>query len=102
MAAYTVVHVVAFAIAGVIFVAVAEQIERTPSFLLLAILTAIVLEAVVVASLALGAQWVLGTLGIWSVCAGNLLALMAMGWYVWQRHPVLRHTLGTRPMQVRI
>jgi hypothetical protein len=102
VAAYTIVHVVAFAITGVIFVAVAEQIERTPSFLLLALLTAIVLEAVVVASLALGAQWVLGTLGIWSVCVGNLLAVVSMGWYVWQTHPLLRHTLGARPMQVRI
>jgi len=39
-----------------------------------------------VTGLALGAQWVLGTLGIWSVFVGNLLAVAAMGWYVWQTH----------------
>lgn len=102
VAVYTVIHLVAFAIAGVIFVMVAEQIERSPSFILLAIMTAIVLEAVVVTSFALGAEWVLGTLGIWSVFVGNLLAVAAMGWYVWHTHPILRHTLRTHPMQVRV
>jgi len=102
VAAYTVVHVVAFAIAGVIFVMIAEGIERSPSFLLLAVLTAIVLDAVVVTGLALGAQWVLGTLGIWSVFVGNLLAVAAMGWYVWQTHPILQHRLRTQPLQVRV
>ena len=102
VAAYTIVHLFAFAIAGVTFVVIAEQVERSPSFLLLAVLTAIVLEAVVVTSLALGAQWVLGTLGIWSVFVGNLLAVGSMGWYVWQTHPALRHRLRAEPMQVRI
>jgi hypothetical protein len=100
--AYTIVHIVAFAIAGVIFVMVAEQIERSPSFLLLAVLTAIMLDAVVVAGLALSAQWVLGALGIWSVFVANLLAVGSMGWYVWQTHPALRYRLRTQPMQVRI
>jgi hypothetical protein len=102
VAAYTVVHVVAFAIAGVVFVMIAEGIERSPSFLLLAVLSAIVLEGVVVAVLALGAQWVLGALGIWSVFLGNLLAVAGMGWYVWQTHPVLRHRLREEALQVRV
>jgi len=102
LAAYTVVHIFAFAVTGVIFVVIAEQIERSPSFILLAVLTAIVLEAVVVASLALGAQWVLGTLGIWSVIVANLLAVGSMGAYVWQTHPILRHNLRAVPHQVRV
>jgi hypothetical protein len=102
VAVYTVIHVAAFAMAGVIFVVIAEQIERSPSFILLAIMTAIVLEAVVVTSLALSAGWVLGTLGIWSVFVGNLLAVAAMGWYVWHTHPILRHALRTQPLQVRV
>src|SRR5439155_1236549 len=65
VAAYTAVHVAAFAVTGALFVAVAEQIERAPAFVLLAGMAAIVLEAVAVAALALGAQWVLGTLGTW-------------------------------------
>jgi len=102
VAAYTVVHVVAFAIAGVVFVTIAEQIERSPSFLLLAVMTAIVLEGVVVAALALGAQWVLGTLGVWSTLAANLLAVASMGWYVWVTHPMLRAKLRGEPLSVRV
>lgn len=102
VAVYTMVHVAAFVMAGIVFVAIAEQIERSPSFLLLAVMAAIVLDAVVVATLALGAEWVLGALGIWSVLLGNVLAVGAMGWYVWQTHPILRHALSMRPLQQRV
>src|SRR5437773_900985 len=55
VAAYTAVHVAAFAVTGALFVAVAEQIERAPAFVLLAGMAAIVLEAVAVAALPLDA-----------------------------------------------
>ena len=101
VAAYTVVHVAAFAVAGIVFVAIAEQVERTPALILIAAMAAIVLEAVVVAVMALGAQWVLGALGVWTVVAANVLAVCAMGWYVWATHPVLRRRLR-EPVQVHV
>lgn len=101
VAAYTVVHVLAFVLAGTMFVAIAEQIERTPSMLLLAGMTAIVLEGVVVAVLALGAEWVLGALGVWTILVANVLAVAAMGGYVWNTHPMLRHRLH-QPISVRV
>ena len=99
--AYTVVHLVAFFAAGVLFVAIAEQIERTPSLILLAAMAMIVLDAVVGTVLALGAQWVLGTLGVWSVVVANVLAVSAMGWYVWATHPLLRRRLR-EPVEMRV
>ncbi|HUL02246.1 MAG TPA: hypothetical protein VLV16_03320 [Gemmatimonadales bacterium] len=102
VAAYTVVHFTAFAVAGIVFVAIAEQIERSPSFLLLAVMTVIVLEAGVAAVLAQGAQWVLGPLGVWAALVANVLAVGSMGWYVWQTHPVLRQRLGSGPVEVRV
>ncbi len=101
VAAYTAVHVAAFVVAGTVFVAVAEQIERAPVLIVLIAMAMIVLEAVVVAMLALGAQWVLGTLGIWSVLVANVLAVSAMGWYVWATHPLLRRRLH-EPVQVHV
>ncbi|PYO73636.1 MAG: hypothetical protein E6K55_13595 [Gemmatimonadetes bacterium] len=101
VAAYTVFHVVAFFLAGVLFVAIAEQIERTPGLILLATMAMIVLDAVVVTALALGAQWVLGTLGVWSVLVANVLALSAMGWFVWATHPLLRRKLR-EPVEMRV
>jgi len=91
VAAYTVVHLIAFAVAGTIFVAIAEQVERASSLVLLTVPSAIALEAVVVTGLALSGDWVLGALGVWSVLVANLLAVLSMGWYVWRTHPTLRH-----------
>ena len=72
VAAYTVFHVVAFVAAGMIFVAFAEGIERAPSMLLLGVLAAIVLEAMAFATAALGAQWVMGTIGVGSMFIANM------------------------------
>lgn len=91
VAAYTLVHLIAFAVAGTIFVAIAEQVERASSLVLLTVPGAIALEAVVVTGLALGGDWVLGAVGVWSVLVANLLAVVSMGWYVWRTHPTLRH-----------
>src|SRR5881628_3889653 len=93
VAAYSVVHVAAFVMAGALFVAIAEQIERTPALILIALMGMIVLDAVVGATLALGAQWVLGTVGVWSVLVANALGVCAMGWYVWATDPLLRRRL---------
>jgi len=102
VATYTVVHVAAFVVAGVVLVALAEQVERVPAMALLVVLTFIVLEALVVATLGVGAEWVLGTLGWWSVAVGNLVAVLSMGWYVWRTHPGLQRRLFHDPVHARV
>jgi len=99
---YTVVHVAAFIVAGVVLVALAEQVERVPAMALLVVLAFIVMEALFVATLAVGADWVLGTLGWWSVAVGNLVAVGAMGWQVWRTHPGLQRRLLHEPMHLRV
>jgi hypothetical protein len=101
VAVYTVVHVAAFVIAGVVFVALAEQVERVPAMALLVLLTAILLEGLVLATIGVGAQWVLGTVGWWSVAVANVLAVLAMGWQVWRTHPMLQRRLLEHP-QLRV
>jgi hypothetical protein len=102
VAAYTIVHIAAFVVAGVIFVALAEQVERVPAMGLLVLLTAILLDGLVLATIGVGAQWVLGTIGWWSVAVANLLAVLAMGWQVWRTHPVLQRRLLEEHPQLRI
>lgn len=101
VAVYTVVHVAAFVVAGVVFVALAEQVERVPAMALLVLLTAILLEGLFLATIGVGAQWVLGTLGWWSVAVANVVAVLAMGWQVWRTHPTLQRRLLEHP-QVRV
>jgi hypothetical protein len=102
VAAYTVVHLVAFAIAGVVFVGIAEQVERAPSFVLLAAMTVILLEGVVVAVLALGAWWMLGAPQMWSALVANVLAVSAMAWYVWRPHPTPLRQKFAAPLSVHV
>lgn len=98
VAAYTVIHIAAFVVAGVVFVALAEQLERAPAMGLLVLLAAILLDGLFLATLGVGAQWVLGTIGWWSVAVANFLAVLAMGWQVWHTHPMLqRRLLEERP-----
>jgi len=89
--AYTVFHLAAFLLAGLLFVSITERIERRPSFMLFALLFVILGEALAVATLASYAQWGLGSLGVWSVTIANILAIAVMGWYIWATHPTLRH-----------
>ena len=102
VAVYTVVHVAAFGIAGIVFVALAEQIERVPAMTLLALLTAILLEGLFVATIGVGAQWVLGTLGWWAVAVANALAVLAMAWHVWRTHPLLQRKILQEHLALRV
>ena len=101
IAVYTVVHIAAFVIGGILFVALAEQVERVPAMALLVLLTAILLEGLVLATIGVGAQWVLGTVGWWPVAVANVLAVLAMGWQVWRTHPLLQRRLLEHP-QLRV
>ncbi len=101
VAVYTLVHVAAFVVAGIVFVALAEQVERVPAMALLVLLTAILLEGLVLATIGVGAQWVLGTVGWLSVAVANALAVLVMGWQVWRTHPMLQRRLLEHP-QLRV
>ncbi len=102
VAVYTLVHVAAFVVAGIVFVALAEQVERVPAMALLVLLTAILLEGLVLATIGVGAQWVLGTVGWVAVAVANALAVVAMGWQVWRTHPTLQRRLLQEHPQLRV
>jgi len=88
--AYTIVHLVAFALVGVAIAWGVRQLERAPGFWLVALLTVIMLEALFLGVMASLAMWVLGAIGLWAVLIGNLLAVAAMGYRIWATRPELR------------
>lgn len=87
---YTVVHVAAFLLFGMVASALVAQIEKTPPFLFAVVLLGVVFEVFFVAMVASLGTWVLEEFAWWSVLGGNLLAGLSMGGYLWRRHPGIR------------
>jgi hypothetical protein len=100
IAGYTVVHIALFIGAGILLVAMADYLERVPSRKLIVLLFAIVLEALALPTIATLADWVLGTLGIWSIVAANVIAGIAMGWHALKTHPGLEDRLPQSAVDV--
>jgi len=91
---YTVIHVGAFVIAGVVFAAMLAQAERQSSMLLAIVLLFVTSMTLVIGLMAILASWVLAALTWWGIAIGNLLAAAAMAAFLWKRHPALAHELS--------
>ena len=99
--AYTFVHLLAFFVVGVGIEWLARQLERAPSFWLVALLGLIVLDMLFIGIVGSLASWVLGALGLWAVFVANLLAVAAMGYRIWLSRPELRAQLAHLPEGTR-
>lgn len=100
--AYTVVHYAAFIVLGLIASLIVEVARREPSMLLGFVVLFAAMEVGFYAFVGLLQQATpLGALAWYNVMAGNLLATIAMGLYLWRAHPMLRdqftHALDGRP-----
>jgi hypothetical protein len=102
IAAYTLFHLALFAGMGVVLEWSARRLERAPGMWLVALLAFITLEALFIGTLSPLSGWVLGGLGYWAVSAANLIAVAAMGSWVWATHPRLRRELTDRPVQTQV
>jgi hypothetical protein len=95
---YTVLHVGVFFATGFIAAAIAGYAEDTPPLIIGAVMLFIAFEALFMGLMALRAEFLLSTLAWWAVVVGNILATVAMGSYLWSRHPRLREALARSPM----
>lgn len=95
---YTVLHILAFLVTGVLASGIVTASEDTPPLILGAVLFFVVFEAFFLGLLAMAAEFLLGSLAWWTVAAGNLLAALSMGYYLWRRHPKLRAALAEDPL----
>lgn len=99
--AHTCIHLLAFFGVGVAIEWGARQLERFPSFWLVALIAVIVLDVLFVGVVGSLALWVLGAVGLWSVVIGNLIAVSAMGYRVWRERPELRERFAHVPEGTR-
>lgn len=92
---YTLMHFAAFIVFGVILSALVTQAERFPPLVFALVILFVVFEVFFIAMVAMLGAWVLEQIAWWSVLMGNLLAAIAMSWYLWRVHPKLRAELAS-------
>lgn len=90
---YTVFHYALFFILGIILVAIIHQSERTPAILAGLLIMFVVLQLGFYGLSAVLSESPLGGLAWYQIFLANLLAAVAMGWFVWKRHPTLGRNL---------
>ncbi|MEX1256469.1 MAG: hypothetical protein WEG36_02515 [Gemmatimonadota bacterium] len=94
---YSILHFVTFGVIGLIASAIAWEAESRPPIILGAILLFVAFESFLLGLLAIVAEFLLGPIAWWSIAMGNVLAVAAIGIYLWQRHPKLREALASDP-----
>jgi len=91
--AYTIFHYAAFTLVGMLAVVLVHQGERMPSVLAGSMILFVAIELGFYGLVALLQETVLGNLAWYQILAGNLLAAVLMGTYLWRTHPAMREGL---------
>lgn len=94
VAGYTLIHVGGFVLVGLLAAALATHAERHGVLLLAGVLLFVTFETLFLGLTAIAASWLLAALNGWTILGANLIAAVAMGWYLWRAHPGLRAQLG--------
>ena len=90
---YTIFHYAAFTLVGMIAVVLVHAGERTPSVLAGSMILFVAIEIGFYGLVAMLQQTVLGNFAWYQILAGNLLAGVLMGTYLWRAHPAMRDGL---------
>jgi len=90
---YTVFHLAAFIGLGIFLSWVVHRAETEPHVLVVFVLLFIIFEFGFYGITAVLAQTQLQALAWYQIAAGNVLAAVSMGWYLWRAHPALRSEL---------
>jgi hypothetical protein len=90
---YTLYHVAAFSLLGIIASALIAQVVKFPPLMFGLILLFVVFETFVVLLVALLGTWIMQEVAWWAILVGNLLASISMGIYLQKRHPGLQESL---------
>lgn len=90
---YTLLHVIAFVLVGLVAAAIATEAEREPPLVLAFGLLFATIEALFIGIMAIFAFWLLDAIAWWTIVFGNLIAALVVGVYLWREHPALRPEL---------
>ena len=93
---YTVIHLVAFLVVGVIASAMLAEARKTPHFAWLLVEFFIVFEFAFYAVVGVAFTPLLERLAWINIAAGNLVAAVTMGFYFWLVHPTVDRNMGSQ------
>ena len=99
VASYTVFHYAAFCAVGIVLSLIVHQAETEPAVLAGLLILFVAFETGFYGlSALLSQEELLGNIAWYQIAAGNLVATLAMGVYMWRTHPSLgtefEHALG--------
>jgi hypothetical protein len=95
---YTMIHVLAFSLVGIVAAFLAYEVELFPNTLFIVAVFFAAFEFGFYIILAVLAHPLLGALTWWNVAIGNAIAAMGMGYFLWRAHPGLRRQLADHPL----
>lgn len=93
--AYTLVHVLAFVLFGIVASVLIAGAEREPMFVFALVILFTAFEVAFFAATLIGARWVLDELAGWTIFVGNVLAAAAMLGYFFTGHRGLARRMAT-------
>lgn len=91
--AYTLFHYAAFALVGVVVAYVVHKSARTPAILAGFLIVFVVFQIGAYGLAALFTESEFGSLAWYQIFIANLIATVAMSWFMWSRHPGLKHDI---------
>jgi hypothetical protein len=98
LVAYTIFHYAAFVGSGLAVSYVVHKAETEPSVLMIFVLLFIIFELGFYGLILMLAETTLRSLAWYQIAAGNVLAALVMGTYMWRTHPALgqefAHAMG--------
>lgn len=96
--AYNALHLLVFLGLGLAVSWLVSLAERYPAALYLILFPLLFVAAHMFLGLVIFAQPLLGATGAWQIGLGSVAAAVAMGWYTWRAHPLLRRDLHDVPL----
>lgn len=94
-ALYTLAHVLAFGAVGVLATFLVHRAERRPSLVALLIMLFAAVEVAFTGFVALLEVNAIGDIAWYQVAIGNVVAAVAMGWFLVRRHPSVGAHFGS-------
>ncbi len=96
--AYNALHLLVFLALGLLTAWLVSVAERHPAAAYIVLLPLLFVAAHMFLALVIFAQPLLGDAGPVQIGLASIAAAVAMGWYVWRSHPLLRDALRDLPL----